>query len=120
MEAWVSLAVLAIVLGVIMLAGVPVTLILTGRDGRTLPGCLNRWQAESVSLAASGAIVAVLSRASSGQSPAGHDIIVGVAITLFVTALLCSLAGAAAATRSQRRGPVAAELASDESFRLTD
>jgi len=108
MEARMSLAVPAIALGVIMLAGVPVTVVLTRRDTKPLPGRINRWQAESVSLAVAGGILAVLSRGS-GQSPGEHDIVFAVAVTLFLTAFLCALAGAATATRQQRRGPVVTE-----------
>ncbi|HUZ24564.1 MAG TPA: hypothetical protein VMV07_12460 [Streptosporangiaceae bacterium] len=104
-----SLAVLAIALGVIMLMGVPVTLVLARRDIMPLPARVNRWQAESVSLAVTGAILAVLSRGGSGQSPTEHDIVFAVAVTLLLTAFLCALAGAATATRQQRRGTAVTE-----------
>src|SRR5450755_2758952 len=108
MEPRMSLAVLAVALGVVMLMGVPVTVILTRRDTKPLPARINRWQAESVSLAVTGAILAVLSRGG-GQSPTEHDIVFAVAVTLLLTAFLCALAGAATATRQQRRGTAVTE-----------
>jgi hypothetical protein len=95
-------AILAIVLGAIVITGSAVTLAL-GPRLRTmpLPGGINRWQLESVPLAVTGGLLALSARGS-GLSPRTHAIVLAVAVALFASALLCAVAGAAISTRHQR------------------
>lgn len=95
-------AILAIALGVIVLTGSSVTLALGPRlRRRPLPGGINRWQLESVPLAVTGGLLALSARGS-GQSSHTHTIVLTVAVALFVSALLCAVAGAAISTRHHR------------------
>ena len=98
------LTVWALASGVVMVIGVPVTLILTRRNLNPLPAGINRWQLHgSIPFAAAGLALGVISRSGgrSGQSPTTHTITFAVVVTLFLAALLCALIGAAAATRHQ-------------------
>jgi hypothetical protein len=96
-------AILAIVLGAIVITGSAVTLALGPRlRTRPLPGGINRWQLESVPLAVTGGLLALSARAGGGQSSRTHAIVLAVAIALFASALLCAVAGAAISTRHQR------------------
>jgi ABC-type tungstate transport system substrate-binding protein len=95
------MAISAIAVGVVMLIGVSATLVLTRRAMRPRRGSVSRWQLHgSMPLAGAGLALAVISR-SSGQSPATHDITFAVATVLLLAALLCALAGAAAAFRAR-------------------
>jgi hypothetical protein len=94
------LAVIALVVGVVMIAGVTVTLILTRRTTKARPGGMNRWQQHgSIPLVAAGLVIGVVSRGA--QSHATQEITFAVASTLFLAAFLCALIGAATATRHQ-------------------
>jgi hypothetical protein len=103
MEPYMQLqAILAIALGVIVITGSSVTLALGPRlRTRPLPGGINRWQLESVPLAITGGLLALSARGSR-LSPHTHAIILAVAVALFVSALLCAMAGAAISTRHHR------------------
>lgn len=95
------LAVIALVVGVVMIAGVTVTLILTRRTTKARPGGMNRWQQHgSIPLVAAGLVIGVVSRGGA-QSHATQEITFAVASTLFLAAFLCALIGAATATRHQ-------------------
>jgi hypothetical protein len=95
------LATFALAVGVVMIAGASVTLIRTRREIRPGPAGINRWQLHgTIPLAGAGLVLGVISRGS-GQSAATHDVIYGVAITLLLAALLCSVLGAASATRDR-------------------
>ncbi len=92
------LAICAVALAVVMLAGVSVTLIMT-RRGKPRSGGINRWQRHgTIPLGVAGATLALLSRGS-GQSAATHAVIAAVVTVLLVAALLCAVVGAASATR---------------------
>ena len=98
-----SLAIGALSSGVVMVLGVVATLILTRHDMKAHRITINRWiRNGSIPLAAAGLALGVISR-SSGQSVTTHDTLYGVAITMFLAALLCALIGAAGASR-QRHG----------------
>jgi hypothetical protein len=103
MEPYMQLqAILAIALGVIVLAGSAITLALGPRlRTRPLPGAINRWQLESVPLAVTGGLLALSARGG-GLSPRTHSIVLAVAVALFASALLCAVAGAAISTRHHR------------------
>jgi ABC-type sulfate transport system permease component len=97
------LAIAALSSGVVMIFGVAVTLILTRHDMKADRVTINRWiRNGSIPLAAAGLALGVISR-SSGQSVTTHDTLYGVAIAMFLAALLCALIGAASASR-QRPG----------------
>jgi cell division protein FtsW (lipid II flippase) len=94
------LAMYAIALGAVMIAGASVT-IRTRRDINPRHAGINRWQRHgTIPLAGSGLILGVISR-SSGQSAATHNVIYAVVTTLFLAALLCALLGAASAMRER-------------------
>ncbi|MGI8447659.1 MAG: hypothetical protein ACR2MP_10880 [Streptosporangiaceae bacterium] len=96
------LAVSAVALVVIMLAGVSVTLIWTRRNTQPLPGGMNRWQLHGcIPLGTSGLVLGAVSRGS-GQAPATHQVLVVSASALLAGGLLCGLAGAVSGTRQQR------------------
>jgi hypothetical protein len=96
------LAVWALSCGIIMIIGVPVTLVLTWRAIRPHPLGANRWQLHgSIPLGAAGLVLGAISRGS-GQSPATHDVIVATGGTLLLGALLCSAAGGVTERRQQR------------------
>jgi NADH:ubiquinone oxidoreductase subunit H len=100
------LAIAAVTTGAVMLIGVTVTLILVRRGSRRARGAasgragLNSWHRHgSIPLVAAGLTFGAISRIGSGQTSATHDIIFAVTTVLLLGALLCALAGAAAATR---------------------
>jgi hypothetical protein len=94
------LAICALAVGGVMIIGAAVT-ILARRDVRPRHAGLNRWQVHgSIPLAAAGLALGVISRGS-GQSHATHDVIYAVGTGLLLAAVLCALAGAAAATRAR-------------------
>jgi hypothetical protein len=93
------LALAALAVGALMVAGVAITLILTSRDKRPRRGLASRWHRHgSVPLAGAALALAVVSRGG-GQSAATHDIVYAETVTLFLAALVCALVGAAAAMR---------------------
>jgi hypothetical protein len=93
------LALAALAVGALMLAGVATTLIRARRDKGPRRGVANRWHRHgSIPLAGAGLALAVVSRGG-GQSAATHDIVYAETVALFLAALVCALAGAAAATR---------------------
>jgi hypothetical protein len=99
------LAITAVALGVVMLAGVTVTLIRVRRGsagrgsvGRGSAG-FNLWHRHgTIPLAAAGLAVGVVARMDSSQTSLTHDIMFAVTTVLLLGALMCALAGAAAAT----------------------
>jgi hypothetical protein len=104
------LAIVAVTTGAVMLIGVAVTLI---RARRGSPGAraarsgsagFNSWhQHGTIPLVAAGLALGAISRIGGGQTSATHDIMIGVTTALLLGALLCALAGAAAATRRRDR-----------------
>ena len=94
------LAIIAIAIGAVMLAGVTAALIWIQRHRKALPAGMNRWQLVSIPLAAGGAVLGLASHGS-GQSPATRDIAFAVAMALLLSALSCAVAGAAIATRTE-------------------
>jgi hypothetical protein len=96
------LAVWALSSGIIMIIGVPVTLVLTRRAIRPHPLGANRWQLHgSIPLGAAALVLGAISRGS-GQSPATHNVIVATGGTLLLGALLCAAAGGVTGRRHQR------------------
>jgi hypothetical protein len=96
------LAVLAIVSGAVMVAGVSATLFLTRRSARPLPGGVSRWLRNgSIPLAGAALILRVISR--SGQTPSTGNVIFATAGALLFSALLCAVAGAITQTRHRGR-----------------
>jgi hypothetical protein len=96
------LAIGALACGAVMVIGVLVTLILTGRGVKPRPAGINRWQLHgSIPLGAAGLALGAISRGG-GQSPATHDVIFATATALLLGALLCALAGAVTETRHHR------------------
>jgi len=96
------LAVSAVALVVIMLAGVSVTLIWARRRTQPLPGGMNRWQLHGcIPLGLSGLVLGAISRGS-GQTPATHQVLFVSATVLLLGGLLCGLAGVVSGTRQQR------------------
>jgi hypothetical protein len=90
------LAVAALITGAGMILGVAVTLIRTRHEIKSHRAAINRWTLHgSIPLAAAGLVLGVISK-SGGQSPATHDVLYGVATTLFLAALLLAVVGAAA------------------------
>lgn len=80
----------------LVIIGASLALIMTRHDPRP-----RRWlRLGSVSLASAGLAFGVVSR-SGGQAPATRDVFSLLTITMLVAALLCAVAGAAAATRDQ-------------------
>jgi hypothetical protein len=97
-----ALAVWALSSGIIMIIGVPVTLVLTRRAIQPHPLGAHRWQLHgSIPLGAAALVLGAVSRGS-GQSPATHDVIVATGGTLLVGALLCTAAGGVTGRRQQR------------------
>jgi hypothetical protein len=96
------LAVWALSSGIIMVIGVPVTLVLTRRAIRPHPLGAHRWQLHgSIPLGGAALVLGAVSRAS-GQSPATHDVIVATGGALVLGALLCAAAGGVTGKRGQR------------------
>lgn len=96
------LAVDALVLGVIMVAGVSVTLIRTRHSSRPRPAGLNRWQLHgTIPLGGAGLALAAISYGG-GQSASTHHVVFATAAALLFGGLLCALAGAVSGTRQQR------------------
>jgi len=97
------IAITAVVLGVIMVAGVSVTLALTRRAGqRPSPAGASRWHRHgSIPLAGAGLALGVISL-ESGQTPATHNVLFTVTNALLLGAFLCAVAGATAATRGRQ------------------
>jgi hypothetical protein len=96
------LAVLALSCGIIMIVGVPVTLVLTRRAIRPHPLGASRWQLHgSIPLGAAALVLGAIARAS-GQSPATHDVIVATGGTLLLGSLLCAAAAGVTERRQQR------------------
>ena len=91
-----ALAVVAVVLGAVMLVGVAVTLIVARRG----PAGFSSWNRRgTIPLAAAGLALGIIARTGSGQTSATHDTMFAVTTVLLSGALLCALAGATAATR---------------------
>jgi hypothetical protein len=98
------LAIWALASGIVMVAGVSVTLVLTRRAIKPRPAGINRWQLHgSIPLGAAAVALGAISRGS-GQSPATHNVIVATAGALLLGALLCAVAGAATGKRHQDAG----------------
>jgi hypothetical protein len=96
------LAMLALSWGIIMIIGVPVTLVLTWRAIRPHPLGAHRWQLHgSIPLGGAALVLGAISLGR-GQSPATHDVIVATGGTLVLGALLCAAAGGVTARRQQR------------------
>lgn len=94
------LAICALALGAVMIVGAPLV-IRAHRDVRPRNAGINRWQQHgSIPLAAAGLTLGFVSRAG-GQLRATHDVVYAVGAALLLAALLCALAGAAAATRQR-------------------
>jgi hypothetical protein len=90
------LAIAAVTSGAVMLIGVAGTLIWARRRAAGL----NSWHRHgTIPLVAAGLALGVVSRVGTGQTSATHDIVFAVTTVLLLGALLCALAGAAAATR---------------------
>jgi hypothetical protein len=90
------LAIAAVTIGAVMLIGVAVTLI---RARRAAAG-LNSWHRHgTIPLVAAGLALGAISRIDTGQTSLTHDTMFAVTTVLLLGALLCALAGAAAATR---------------------
>jgi hypothetical protein len=84
-----QLAIVAIVVGVIMIIGVAGTLI------RARRGAAGHWNRHgTVPLAAAGLALGVITRMGSGQTSATHVVMFTVTTVLLLGALLCALAGA--------------------------
>jgi hypothetical protein len=97
------LAVAGLISGVVMILGVTVTLIRTRHELKSHRVAINRWTLHgSIPLAAAGLALGVISK-SGGQSPVTHDVLSGVATTLFLAALLLAVVGAAAAHTGRGR-----------------
>ncbi len=95
------LALAAIGIGAVMLAGVSAVLWLTRRDSRPR-AAVNRWQRHgSLPLAAAGLGLGIVGGVGAG-STATHNVIVGVAATLLAAALACAVIGSTSA-RSRPR-----------------
>jgi hypothetical protein len=93
------LAMYALVSGVVMILGVPATLVMARHDVRHRRIAINRWHMHgSIPLAAAALAIGAISL-SGGQSPATHKVIYVVGATLLLAALLCALIGATAASR---------------------
>jgi hypothetical protein len=93
-----AIAILAVVVGVVMVLGVCVTLAAVRRPGHP---DVRRWYVHgSMPLAGAGLVLGVISR-SGGQTPVTHNVMYLTATVLLVGALLCALAGAGAATRGR-------------------
>src|SRR5271170_7942823 len=105
------LAIVAVTTGAVMLIGVAVTLIRArrgpqggARTARSGQAGFNSWhQHGTIPLVAAGLALGAISRIGGGQTSATHEIMIAVTTVLLLGALLCALAGAAAATR--RRDP---------------
>ncbi len=102
------LAIAAVTTGAVMLIGVAVTLILArrgvlgARGARAGAARFNSWHRHgSFPLVAAGLTFGAISRIGGGQTSATHDIMFAVTTVLLLGALLCALAGAAAATRQR-------------------
>jgi hypothetical protein len=96
------LAIAAIALGAVMLAGVAVTLVLSRR--RAARGPAGHWNRHgSIPLAAAGLALGAITRTGSGQTSATHVVMFTVTTVLLVGALLCALAAATAAAAASRR-----------------
>ncbi len=94
------LAIAAIALGVVMVAGVLVTLIRVRRGPMRDAAGFSSWNRHgSVPLAGAGLALGVVARIGTGQTSATHEIMFAVTTVLLLGALLCALAGAVAATR---------------------
>ncbi len=94
------LAIIAIALGVVMVAGVLVTLTRVRRGPMRGAAGSNSWNRHgSVPLAGAGLALGVVSRIGSGQTSATREVMFAVTTVLLLGALLCALAGAVAATR---------------------
>ncbi len=92
------IAIGAVALGIVMIAGVSATLVLTRH--RTSPGSrgVNRWHLHgSIPLAGAGLTLGVISRGG-GQTPATYNVLFGVTSVLLLGAFLCAVAGATSAT----------------------
>jgi|ERR1700722_11517872 hypothetical protein len=95
-------AILAIALGVVAITGASATLVLTRHRAEPADAGVNRWQRHgTIPLAGAGLVLAVISRVD-GWSPATHNIVFAVAVTLLLSGLLCALIGAALASQAQR------------------
>jgi hypothetical protein len=93
-----------VALGVAMAMGIPATLAIARRSGRSVQAAVRRWHLQgSVPLAAAGLVLGVVSR-QAGQSPVTYDVTYVVAGTLLFAAFLLALAGASAVTRSRQQG----------------
>jgi hypothetical protein len=93
------LAIAAVTTGVVMLIGVPVTLILVRRGAKPGPAGFNPWHRHgSLPLVTAGLALGIISRTGRAQTSATHDTMFAVTTVLLLGALLCALAGAAAAT----------------------
>jgi len=100
-----SLAIAAVAIGAVMLAGVAVTLVLVRRRARPGPAGANSWHRHgTLPLVSAGLALGVVSRVGSGQTAATHDILFAVTTVLLLGALGCALVGATAATRQRRPG----------------
>jgi hypothetical protein len=94
------LAIAAVAIGAVMLAGVAVTLILARRRATPGPAGFNSWHRHgTLPLVSAGLALGVVSRVGSGQTAATHDIVFAVTTVLLLGAFMCALAGATAATR---------------------
>jgi len=96
------LALYAIAIGVVMIAGSSVTLFRTRHAVSPRYSRIGRWQLHgTIPLVAAGLVIGVVAHGSA-QSAATHEVTYAVATTLLACALLCALFGAAAATRERR------------------
>jgi len=97
-----ALAIVAIAAGVVMLAGVSVTLVRERR--RAGHGSAGRWNRHgSVPLAAAGLALGAIARAGSGQTSVTHVVMFTVTTVLLGGALLCAVAAATTAAAAGRR-----------------
>ena len=93
-----------VALGVAMAMGVPATLAIARRSGRSVQAAVRRWHLQgSAALAAAGLVLGVVSR-QAGQSPVTYNVMYVVTSVLLFAAFLLALAGASASTRSRPRG----------------
>jgi hypothetical protein len=97
-------ALVALVSGLVLVAGVVVTLARRGvAPGRDVAG---RWRRHgSIPLAGAGLALAVISRGG-GQSAGTHEVLYAEAIALLLGAAACAIVGAVNATRRRAGGGV--------------
>jgi hypothetical protein len=95
-------AMIALASGLVLVAGVVVTLI--RRDVKSRRGGAGPWHRHgSVPLAGAGLVLAVLARGG-GQSAATHNVLYAESVVLLLGAVACALVGATNATRRRAGG----------------